>query len=73
MHVNQRNNTKLRVLDIYAFSGSELINNITVNFGDVKTAPTGCKEKCFQMMSPAYLHYIVKHLNVEDSSKRSGR
>ena len=27
---------------------------ITVDFGEVKTAPTEFKEKCFQMMSSAY-------------------
>ena len=31
--------------------------NLTVDFGEVKTAPTECKEKCFQIMSFAYLHY----------------
>ena len=26
-------------------------------FGEVKTAPTECEEKCFEMMSPAYRRY----------------
>ena len=26
---------------------------LTADFGEVKTAPTGCKEKCFQIMSSA--------------------
>ena len=30
---------------------------ITVDFGEVKTAPTESKEKCFQMKSSAYLYY----------------
>ena len=37
---------------------------VTVDFGEVKTAPTECKEKCFQMMSPAYLHYSKAPKNV---------
>ena len=31
---------------------------LTVDFEEVKTAPTECKEKCFPMMSSAYLHNI---------------
>ena len=30
---------------------------LTVDFDEVKTVPTECKEKGFQMMSPAYLHH----------------
>ena len=29
-------------------------------FGEVKTAPTECKERCFQIMSSAYHHYNKK-------------
>ena len=30
---------------------------VTIDFGEVKICTTECKEKCFQMMSLAYLHY----------------
>ena len=30
---------------------------LAVDFGEVKTVPTECKEKCFQMMTSTYLHY----------------
>ena len=30
---------------------------LTVDFGEVKAAPTECKEKCFQLTSSAHLHY----------------
>ena len=36
----------------------------TEDFGEVKTAPTECKEKCFQMVSSAYLHYSEAPQNV---------
>ena len=39
------------------FNSISLITDITVDFGEVKNAPTECKEKCFKMMSSAYLHY----------------
>ena len=37
---------------------------ITVDFGEVKTPATECKEKCFQMMSSSYLHYSKAPQNV---------
>ena len=39
----------------------------TVDFEEVETAPTECKEKRFQM-SHLPIFTIVKHLNVDDSS-----
>ena len=47
--------------------------SITVDFGEVKTSPTECKEKCFQMMSSAYLHFSKAPQNVDDSSKKEVR
>ena len=48
--------------------------HFSVDFGEVKTAPTECKEKCFQMMSSAYLHYVQfstsKCVDVYDLSKK---
>ena len=43
-----------------------LILSITVkvDFGEEKTAPTECQEKCFHMMSSAYLHYSKAPQNV---------
>ena len=35
-----------------------------VNFGEVKTAPTECKEKCFQMTSTPYIHQSKAPQNV---------
>ena len=52
---------------------------ITVDFGELKTAPTECKEKCFQMTSSAYLHYSNTPQNVlmlmihDHSSKKEVR
>ena len=50
---------------------------LTVDFGEVKRAPTECKEKFFQMMSSSYLHYWKAHENVLMLTihlrKRSGR
>ena len=50
---------------------------ITVDFGEVKTAPTytESKAKCLKMMSSAYLHYSEAHKNVLliHLRKRSGR
>ena len=43
------------------------LNALTVDFEEVKTAPTECKEKRFQM-SHLPIFTIVKHLNVDDSS-----
>ena len=40
---------------------------ITVDFEEVKTAPTECKERRFQM-SHLPIFTIVKHLNLDDSS-----
>ena len=37
---------------------------LTIDFEEVKTVPTECKEKCFQMMAPAYLHYSKAPQNV---------
>ena len=37
---------------------------ITVDLGEVKTAPTECKEKSFQMISSAYLLLSKAPLNV---------
>ena len=37
---------------------------ITVDFGEVKTAPIECIEKYFQMMSSAYLQYSKATQNV---------
>ena len=37
---------------------------LTVDFGEVKRAPTECKEKFFQMMSSVYLHYSKAPQNV---------
>ena len=34
-----------------------LLGFLTVDFGEVKTAPTECKVKCFLMMSSAYFYY----------------
>ena len=34
----------------------QLLVGFAVDFEEVKTAPTECKEKCFQMMSSSYLH-----------------
>ena len=45
---------------------------LTVDSGEVKTAPTECKEKCFQM-SHLPIFTTVKHLNVDDSSKKEVR
>ena len=49
--------------------------SLTVDFGEVNTASTECKEKCFPMMLSAYLDYskapvlmLMIHL-----TKRSGR
>ena len=36
----------------------------TVDFGEMKTVPTERKDKCFHMMSSAYLLCEVKHLNM---------
>ena len=44
----------------------------TVDFEEVKTAATECKEKCFQM-SHLPIFAIVKHLNVDYSSKKELR
>ena len=46
-----------------------LLTGLTVDLGEVKTAPTECKEKCFQM-SHLPIFTIVKHLNVDNSSKK---
>ena len=37
---------------------------ILLDLGEVKTAPTECQEKCFQMVPPAYLHYGKAPQNV---------
>ena len=37
---------------------------ITVDLGEVETVPTECKEKGFQMMLSAYLHYSKAPQNV---------
>ena len=37
---------------------------ITVDFGELKTAPTECKETFFQIMSPAYHHCSKAPRNV---------
>ena len=53
-----------------------LHHQLTLDFGEVKTAPTECKEKCFQMMLSAYLHYTKAPQNVLmliHLRKRSGR
>ena len=54
-----------------------LVCLFTVDFGEVKTADTECKEKCFQLMSSAYLHYNKAPQNVLvlmiHLRKRSGR
>ena len=39
-------------------------SGFTVDIGEVKTAPSECKEKCFHMMSSAYLHYSKAPQNV---------
>ena len=41
-----------------------LLKSIRVDFGEVKTAPTESKEKCFQVTSSAYLHYSKAPHNV---------
>ena len=45
---------------------------ITVDFGEVKTALTEWKEKCFQM-SHLSIFTIVKPPNVDDSSEKEVR
>ena len=50
----------------------QLHNVLTVDSGEVKTAPTECKEKCFQM-SHLPIFTIVKYLTVDDSSKKEVR
>ena len=53
------------------------IGAFSVDLGEVKTAPTECKEKCFKVKSSAYLHCrktcTLKYADVDDSSKRSVR
>ena len=66
-------------LNFYKIKGSKLSTRFqfTEDFREVKTAPTECKEKCFQMMSPAHLHYSKAPKNVLmlliHLGKRSGR
>ena len=51
---------------------NSLPNSITVDFGEVKTTHIECKENCFQTsLQPIFT--IVKHLNVDDSSKKEVR
>ena len=45
-------------------SHQEFKLNIKVDFGEMKTTPTKCKEKFFQMMSSAYLHHSKAPQNV---------
>ena len=50
----------ISIVPLEVYSLNPIVNkscNITVDFGEVKAAPTECKEKCFQMTSPAYLHF----------------
>ena len=51
---------------------NENFSALTVDFGEVKTAPIECKEKCFQM-SHLPIFTIVKNLSVDDSSKKEVR
>ena len=50
---------------------------ITEGLGEMRTTPIECKEKCFQMMSSAYLPYSKAPQNVFmlmiHLRKRSGR
>ena len=45
---------------IYTYATKSSVKEMTcftVDFVEVKTAPTECKEKCFQMKTSVYLHY----------------
>ena len=54
-------------IHVHVLTYKNLVWSITVDFEEVKTAPTECKEKRFQM-SHLPIFTIVKHLNVDDSS-----
>ena len=49
---------------VQLFCATDFGKTVTVDSVEVQTAHFECKEKCFQMKSPAYLHYGKAPQNV---------
>ena len=75
--IRQMRNVQYNSSLIRQYCSNNNYYKLTVDFGEVKTVPTECKEKCFQITSSAYLLYskAAKHVLMLMIllRKRSGR